>query len=71
MPGSHQIQINTLYQEIDQVLSDACPAYMLKELKEKMPPRQASDIVNYVKAMMVEFNPTKKTRKYMIHSLAL
>jgi hypothetical protein len=29
MPGSHQIQINALYQEIDQVLSDACPAYIL------------------------------------------
>lgn len=29
MPGSYQIQINALYQEIDQVLSDACPAYIL------------------------------------------
>jgi hypothetical protein len=29
MPGSYQIQINTLYQEIDQVLSDACLAYIL------------------------------------------
>jgi integrase family protein with SAM-like domain len=44
---------------------------MLKELKEKMPETQAWDIVNYVKAMMAEFDPTKKTKKALTQQLIL
>jgi hypothetical protein len=47
-----QIQVNALHQEIDLILGDSCQPYMLRELKEKMPPRQASDIVKYLYAMM-------------------
>jgi site-specific recombinase XerD len=44
---------------------------MLKELKEKMPELQAWDIVNYIKAMMTEFDPTRKTKKTLTQQLML
>lgn len=66
-----QTEVNPLHTEIDNILGDACQAYILRELKEKMPEQQAWDIVRYVKAMMSEFDPTKKTKKTLTQQLML